>query len=493
MDAQWRASKLKYYLYRRALQEVFDFVQDYNRRTGRQVRCYVPTHSLLNYAHWRIVSPESSLARLNGCDGYIAQVWTGTSRTPNLFQGHLRERTFETAFLEYGAMMNLVRGTGRRVWFLNDPVEDDPNHDWTDYRINWESTMVASLLQPDVWRFEVAPWPERVFGGRYPSRVQPGEREAMPPEYATEVQTVMNALNDMDQRRVEWDAGTGGIGLVISDSLMFERGEPTPSDPHLSQFYGLAMPLLKRGIPVSPVQLENVTLANYLKGFRVLLLTYSGMKPLSPDVHPALAAWAKEGGVLVVCDDDTDPYNTVREWWNSNGRQLRTPREDLFTQLGLSDTGGRASSPAHSPPESRAPENARPAGSGSTPSVTTVGKGGVIWLRENPAKLATNVEGDARLVATVRQAVAHARLKWRETNYLLLRRGPYVLGAGLDESLVKDPKQLSGRFVSLFDPDLRVQKTVTLEPGSRCFLLDVDAGAGPSSLRCWRRRARLCL
>jgi len=157
-------------------------------------------------------------------------------------------------------MMNLVRGTGRRVWFLNDPVEDNPDHDWTDYRVNWESTMVASLLQPDVWRFEVAPWPERVFGGRYPSRLKPEERKPMPPEYATEVQTVMNALNDMNQRQVEWDCGTTGIGLIVSDSLMFERGEPTPSDPHLSHVYGLALPLLKRGMPVTPVQLENLTL-----------------------------------------------------------------------------------------------------------------------------------------------------------------------------------------------------------------------------------------
>src|SRR5690349_21079138 len=93
VDAQWRASKLEYFLYRRALQQVFDYVQDYNRRTGRQVHCYVPTHSLLNYANWRIVSPESSLAHLNGCDGYIAQVWTGTSRTPNVYAGAFRERT----------------------------------------------------------------------------------------------------------------------------------------------------------------------------------------------------------------------------------------------------------------------------------------------------------------------------------------------------------------------------------------------------------------
>ena len=50
-------------------------------------------------------------------------------------------------------MQNLVRSTGRRVWYLNDPVEDNPNHDWNDYRSNWESTLVASLLQPEVWRF----------------------------------------------------------------------------------------------------------------------------------------------------------------------------------------------------------------------------------------------------------------------------------------------------------------------------------------------------
>ncbi len=471
VDAQWRSSRLKYYLYRRALQQVFDHVQDYNRRTGRRVRCYVPSHSLLSYAHWRIVSPESSLARLNGCDGYIAQVWTGTARTPNLFRGQLRERTFETAFLEYGAMMNLVRGTGRHLWFLNDPVEDNPDHDWTDYRVNWESTMVASLLQPDVWRFEVAPWPERVFGGQYPKPGKPGEREPMPPAYATEVQTVCQALNDMNQHRLEWDCGTTGIGLIVSDSLMFQRGEPTPSDPHLSHIYGLALPLLKRGMPLTPVQLENLTLPDYLKGFRVLLLSYHGQKPLSPEVHQSLAAWVKRGGVLVVCDDDADPYNTVREWWNSDGRHYRTPREHLFEQLTLvaADVSRRTSSSPN-----LAPTNSGGHGSHLMP----VGKGAVIWMRENPAALATSAAGDARLVATVKQAAARARLKWRETNYLLLRRGPYVIAAGLDESVAGPPRTLRGRWINLFDSELRVRQSVALTPGSRFFLLDVEAVRG---------------
>jgi hypothetical protein len=463
VDAQWRASKLKYFLYRRALQQVFDYVQDYNRRTGRHVRCYVPTHSLLNYAHWRIVSPESSLARLNGCDGYIAQVWTGTSRTPNLFRGQLRERTFETAFLEYGAMQNLVRATGRTVWYLNDPIEDNPNHDWNDYQRNWESTLVASLLQPDVWQYEVAPWPERIFRGRYPHSVPEDQRQPIPPPYATELQVVFNALNDMKQARVEWDCGTTGVGVMVSDSLMFQRGDPQPGDPHLSEIYGLAMPLLKRGIPVAPVQLENVTVPRYLQDFRVLWLTYHGMKPLSADVHNALADWVKQGGRLIVCDDDTDPYNAVRDWWNSDGNHYATPREHLFAQLDVKSAN---------------------AANNAGPTSWSHGQGEVYWLKENPVRLAKDAKGDEPVLQFTERAAKSAGLKWRETNYLQLRRGPYIIAAGLGESIAGEPKQLQGRFVNLFDPELQVQTTITVRPGSRFFLreLEAESGAQPKLL-----------
>ena len=449
VDARWRAGKLKYFLYRRALQQVFDHVQEFNKRTGKHVRCYVPTHSLLNYAQWCIVSPQSSLAMLNGCDGYIAQVWTGTSREPNKFRGEVRSRTFETAFLEYGAMQNLVRATGRSVWYLNDPIEDNPNHDWDDYKRNWESTLTASLLQPDVWQYEVAPWPERVFTGRYPRSVAREDRKSIPPSYATELQTVFNALNDMRQPRVVWDCGTPGIGIIVSDSLMFQRGEPTPSDPHLGNFYGLAMPLLKRGLPVSPVQLENVGVSNYLDGFRVLLLSYDGQKPLSPDVHGPLTDWVKQGGVLVVCDADADPYLKVRDWWNSHDPNYATPREHLFEQLGI-----------------RTPV--------ATNLLHAAGKGGVIWLRERPANCSASAEGAARVVDVTKKAAKAAGLKWRETNYLLLHRGPYVIAAGLDESISDDVRQLKGRFVNLFDSELRVRTEVALSPGSRQLLLDLN-------------------
>jgi hypothetical protein len=107
-----------------------------------------------------------------------------------------------------------------------------------------------------------------------------------------------------------------------------------------------------------------------------------------------------------------------------------------------------------------------------------------MWLREDPARLANTAGGAALVAATVKRAAALAKLKWRETNYLLLERGPYVIAAGLDESIASEPKTLRGHFVNLFDPELRVLERVQIEPGQRYFLRDLKAAkvSGPHVL-----------
>ena len=453
-DAQYRASKLKYYLYRRALSQVFDFAKEYGKANNRTVRCYVPTHSLINYAHWKIVSPESSLLEV-GADGYIAQVWTGTARTPNLYEGRRQERTFETAYLEYGAMQNLVRASGRRVWYLNDPIEDNPNHDWEDYRTNWESTLTASLLQPEVSRYEIMPWPDRVFNSQHPLRGGDGstQRVGIPKPYETELQSVITALGDMKQSNVRWDnAGTGGIGVLVSDTMMFQRAEPEPSDANLGSFYGLAMPLVKRGIPAEPVQIESAGAAGFLDRYKMLLLTYEGQKPPRPEFHDVLAKWVRAGGALVVVDDDSDPYNAVREWWNTEPRHYAGPREHLFEALGVArDAAG----------------------------LHRVGRGVVLRLKESPAALTYKAEGAETLRKAAREAATAIKLPWKETNSLVLRRGPYLIAGGLDESLPDaKPYVLTGRYINLFDPDLKIVRDVAVVPGARMLLLDLaSAGA----------------
>jgi hypothetical protein len=454
VEAQYRSSLLKYYLYRRALGQVFDYVKAYNKEHGTHVKCYVATHSLINYSSWGIVSPESSLMEV-GADGYIAQVWTGTARTPNMYEGRLRERTFETAFLEYGAMMNIVKASGGSVWFLNDPVEDDPNHSWKDYKSNWESTLTASLLWPQVWRYEVMPWPERIFHGSYPvkdsSERKPGEavaKEPIPPEYATELMTVINSLNNMRQSDIKWDCGTQGIGVVVSDSMMFQRGGPTPSDSHLGSFYALALPLLKRGIPVEPVQLETASIKGALSKNRILLMTYEGMKPMTSKHSLAIADWVKAGGSLVFVDNDTDPYNHIRSWWNAAPNNYANPREALFAQMNT-------------------PLNA-------ASGTYRIGKGTLIYEKTSPAALTYKPDGADQIRDLVRKACKDANLSYKETGYIILQRGPYIVASGLDESLQQAPHKITGHFIDLFDAKLPVLKSVSLIPGSRYLLMDIN-------------------
>ncbi|MDG3007038.1 hypothetical protein [Paludisphaera mucosa] len=460
-DAQYRASKLKYVLYRDALQQIFDAVKKRNAETGKHVKCYVPTHSLVNYALWNIVSPESSLLTV-GADGFIAQVWTGTARSQNVYEGKAAERTFQTAFFEYGSMTAATRGSNGRLWFLHDPIEDDPNHAWDDYKSNWECTVIGSLFWPETTRYEVAPWPERIFHGKYPAPGTPpaprlfGRRRRddpnripIPADYATELMTVMNALNDMDQPDLAWESGTRGIGLVVSDALMFQREGFKPSDPHLGNFFGLALPCIQRGIPAEPVQLENLRTTADLGRYKVLMMTYEGMKPMTDAADKVLAEWVKAGGVLLFVDDDKDPYNGIRSWWNApGGPGYATPRQALFEALGV----GRDAKPGSHP----------------------VGSGTLIWAEASPAGFSHQREGATEVRKLIEQACGAAKLAYHETNHLVLRRGPYVVAAGLDSAPGESPYILGGRFVDLFDAGLKVIQTVKLDPTRRSLLLDLD-------------------
>ena len=79
---------LKAYLYRRTIDRVSASIKEYAKvKYNRDIRFYVPTHSLLNYTQWKIMSPEGMLADIPGVDGFIAQVWTGTAREKNIYKG----------------------------------------------------------------------------------------------------------------------------------------------------------------------------------------------------------------------------------------------------------------------------------------------------------------------------------------------------------------------------------------------------------------------
>ena len=447
------SNKLKYQLYYRALNEVGTYAKEYGRTKGLNVRVYVPTHSLLNYSQWRIVSPEASLASLDCIDGYIAQVWTGTSREPNYYNGVKKERVFETAFLEYGCMESMTAPTRRKVFFLTDPIEDRPR-DWQDYKRNYQATFTAKLLYPRNNNYEVMPWPDRIYEGLYRTSPHSDQRERIPRFYSTQMQVMINTLNQMPLSMKNRVSGNQGISVMMANSLMFQCG-PTHFnnyyDPQLSNFYGLALPLLKRGVPVGITHLENVGYADTWNDVKVLLMTYSNMKPLDPAAHEHLAQWVRNGGVLVYCGRDNDPYQRVEEWWNTRGRHYEAPSDHLFESLGIRPSGDRAD--------------------------YKVGRGHVYVLRQDPKEFVMQTEGDVDFLSVVKRAYEHSakagRLKWK--NHFYLERGVYTLLSVMEgEGPVADHDvTLKGEYIDLFDPELPVLHEKTVSPGEQAFLIDL--------------------
>ncbi|HOV32991.1 MAG TPA: hypothetical protein PLX23_06480 [Candidatus Hydrogenedens sp.] len=447
IETQYKASLLKQLLYTHTLTEVFKFVKEYAHKNNFDVGCYVPTHSLINYAQWRIVSPESMLTKMGNCDGVIAQVWTGTARSQHCFRGITKERTFETAYLEYAQMAGMVLPAQKHLIFLADPIEDDPNHDWSDYKYNYESTVLASLLFPEVSTFEVMPWPDRIFKGKYSKSKEEKETKVnIIPEYGTELLTVINSLNDMRQSDIEWISNNYPIGIVVSDTLMFQRAEPNASAPQLNCFFGIATPLVKNGVPIKLIQLEHLTYLQPLQDIKILLLTYEGQKPLNKEYHKYISEWVRSGGCLLIIDDGSDPYNNLNKWWKKEG--FNSPLSHLVKNL-FNDKE-------------------------PTEDITQIENGYVWWIKRSPTAISYDKEGDKQLLNWVKEIAQNSGLDLDYKNYFHLRRGPYHICSVQDEAITDTPYTLKGKFINLFNPELKVENEIVLTPSNRALLYDLD-------------------
>lgn len=449
------SNKLKYHLFYNAIDQVSAYAKQYGKSKGKEVKVYIPTHSLVNYSSWQIVSPEASLASLPGIDGYIAQVWTGTSREPVYFNGKKRERVFENAFLEYGSMLSMTAPTKRKLFFLTDPIEDWPR-DWADYKKNYQATFTAQILYPTVDNYEVMPWPERIYTRPY-KLANSDSAVLIPKYYSTQMQVMINVLNKMPLSSNKIN-GVNDIGVLMSNSLMFQRFPTHNSyeDPQFSNFYGQTLPLVKRGIAAQTVHAENLAYPATLSQIKVLVMSYSNMKPDKPEVHQHIADWVKKGGVLIYVGKDDDPYQSVMEWWNTKGNQYKTPSAHLFKLLNIDPLSGKEK--------------------------FTVGKGTVYVIKENPKEFVLKQNNDTAYMNIIKQAYeADAKAgKLITKNNFYLERGPYDIISVMDENADAKPYHINGPVIDLFDPKLPVLASKDVQPGEQSLLFDINRIADKS-------------
>lgn len=497
INAKYRSSRLKAYLYGRLIRHLSRNIKEYGRKTGKEIHFYVATHSLVNYAQWKIMSPESRLLDVDEVDGFIAQVWTGTSGTGNVYGGHYRSRTFETAYLEYGIMQELVKGTDKEVWFLQDPVEDNPEHGWEEYADKYKKTLTAALFWPDVDHYEVCPWPNRVFKGRYPRKVGLAEgmiptedmegAKNIPDTYATFLAGMIQTLGDMTKEESETEKDA--VGVFLADSCMYQRTYPDQVEHHgqkinlsgmedwmnrlifqkeeerqlllsmekmeyaykeccaFPDWFGLTLPLLKYGLPIQPVYFDHmVRYEEYLRKYRYLILSYEFMKPESEEFHHKLVEWVKQGGTLFYIGKDFDPYNYLQEWWQKFF--CDTPAQHLFAEFGMD----------------KEPAN----------GCYRIGEGNVLVWNEVPALLSVNEAIADKYRNWIREGLKMGGYHWKMCNYLSVRRDPYIVIASMQESDMGSVYTKEGLFVDLYEDKYPVVERVLVEPGQEKLLFDLE-------------------
>ena len=98
-----------------------------------------------------------------------------------------------------------------------------------------------------------------------------------------------------------------------------------------------------------------------------------------------------------------------------------------------------------------------------------IGLGSVCILRQDPKEFVLTAGADAPLMAAVSAAYGPLEQK----NHFLLHRGPYTVGAVMDESVSEAPLKVDGTLIDLYDPELPVLREKTIGPGEQFFLYDV--------------------
>ena len=394
-------------------------------------------------------------------------------------------------------MQELVKGTDKEVWFLQDPVEDNPEHGWEEYADKYKKTLTAALFWSDVDHYEVCPWPNRVFKGRYPRKVGLAEgmiptedmegAKNIPDTYATFLASMIQTLGDMTKGEDETEKDA--VGVFLADSCMYQRTYPDHVEQHgrkinlsgmedwmnhfifqkeedrqllmsmekmeyaykeccaFPDWFGLTLPLLKYGLPIQPVYFDHmVRYDEYLKKYRYLILSYEFMKPESEEFHHKLVEWVKQGGTLFYIGKDFDPYNYLQEWWQKFS--CDTPAQHLFAEFGMD----------------KEPAN----------GCYRIGEGNVLVWNEVPALLSVNEAIADKYRNWIQEGLKMGGYHWNMCNYLSVRRDPYIVIASMQESDTGSVYTKEGLFVDLYEDKYPVVERVLVEPGQEKLLFDLE-------------------
>lgn len=440
-EARFLTGQLKAELYNHLEYRLLQLTRNYSRQHNKSVSFAVPIHSLYSNIAAQLTTPLGISGQMGSIDGYIGQIWTGPVNWALGNYDSPQKSFFSSAFVLYDYFTQLTVANDKTLWLLIDPVEDNPRHSWSEFAKWYQHCAAAMLLMREVDRYEVMPWPDRIF---LPGHATGGKTPA-PENFRTRCLAITQVLQEIPCGGA-WCDNTGRpmrssqkpkIGIAISDTLMWEKNPP----PKLQGIYGLLIPLVERGIPVSSFVMERSDEFDYNNLFKIIVISFEEWKPLSETMNLALVDWVRGGGTLIVLGQDGDALDRCQNfWWHKIG--FSSPLAHLLAKLERKNKNTTS---------------------------WRLGKGYVFRNKISPREFA-----DPKIARKDYISLLEAAVK-QTTGKTLSRPGNFCMrrGAFLIAHARQHPLEIPGRYVDIFDPELSIRQGVFLSPGESGLYRDV--------------------
>ncbi len=469
VDTRYRAAKLKQEIIKRSILILSTLIKNHPKATkkGKAVSIYVELGGLISNYRASLISPAATASSAPFIDGFIIDPATSLSHKRVIVDGVKEHRDFETALLEYGYMGELTANTDKTIWLPHAVSSDNLPILGEESTESFRNNLVAAMMTPKIDRHAAMISPEEFFG-KLPYR------SASPLTSVYEV--CSEAFTHIKKDVFRWEGSDdNAIGIITGDTYLFHKKFPQNDSyataygediEYASSFFGLAIPFLDMGINVKPIPAENICRTyDYLNDYNVLILSYDYFKPSNHELHYALNAWIRSGGVLVYVGDESDTFDNASEWWNTGRTIHPSPLNHLLETVGIHRTKQRT------PVRRKNVTGENLTQRSVTELMHEIGEGIFVYIPAN--SILTAREPDYRKLVTKALLIAAEKrgITFNKKDYFSIIRGAYRAVKVKNDGA---PLAVKGTLVDLLSQNLTVETQKVLHAGECGFFYDIE-------------------
>ena len=453
------------------------------------------------------IAPHSTLAYslLNVTDGYVhmmgtglvktvtGQTWSNTMENAFRYCGQSVRNFFINGLLDYGTYIDAADYYGADLYALCDPMSDTAYSKPEDYwRDLCHHQLVSSLMYPEINRWELI-WTNRSFMN-------------VSADYRSEQLNIHNALLDISGKEFTLKAGTPGITYLLSDTLSWQTTASMRAESAYDGFWGVTAPLMYDGILMRTRAMELIEKPEDLEGVTLLIVSYDNQKPLYEEVNSAIADWVKAGGTLLLLGGPDQYVNVSDAFWSKSGKG-DSPNGNLLMHLGLDQiklsTLKKSGTLVWSDDASASYASGinlgkitvgndsftyAVSGDGYESLIKTsngddvafkasVGDGQVIMCGLSTTDYSDSTDTANLLRALVKTALENTEYDYVTSDAYVVERGNYTAVHPL-----KGQYRLSGRYIDIFTPDLKVVDDPVVSEGASALFYKVESAPDSPTL-----------